>query len=434
MADVLINDLSNAGTLTDSMQFEVDTGGTTSNKVLATVIASYMQSNLNHDSFSDFVGNKHINHSSVVLTAGTGISGGGDITTNRTFNLDVNGLTSITSPTTNDTFPVYDSSAGAVRKCEGQYLSLVHNHDSSYATVSHTHSTSDVISGTFSDSRISQSSVTQHTSSINHNALLNFSSNEHIDHTGVVLTAGTGLSGGGNISSSRTLNLDINGLTSQNSPTSVDTFAFYDSSATGIRKCNGTALGLTHTHDHDTLTNFVGNEHINHTSVTLTAGIGLSGGGDISSSRSFNLDITGLTTENSPTSSDEFCFYDSSATAVRKCQGQYLNLVHNHDSSYSPLLLEETTEKTSNYTMVLGDAFKVVWMNGSSLTLTVPTNSSVSYSIGTVINVYNSNSTALTIQGDTGVTVRNSGTIPQYSEASLRKRATNEWVLVGDIT
>ena len=37
--------------------------------------------------------------------------------------------------------------------------------------------------------------------------------------------------------------------------------------------------------DHDAATNFVANEHINHTSVTITAGAGLTGGGDISSTR-----------------------------------------------------------------------------------------------------------------------------------------------------
>jgi len=41
-----------------------------------------------HDNFSDFVANEHINHTSVTLTAGNGLSGGGDISTNRTFNVD----------------------------------------------------------------------------------------------------------------------------------------------------------------------------------------------------------------------------------------------------------------------------------------------------------------------------------------------------------
>jgi len=46
--------------------------------------------------------------------------------------------------------------------------------------------------------------------------------------------------------------------------------------------------------DHDSTTNFVANEHIDHTSVTLTAGTGLSGGGDISTNRTFNLDTVSI--------------------------------------------------------------------------------------------------------------------------------------------
>ncbi len=49
--------------------------------------------------------------------------------------------------------------------------------------------------------------------------------------------------------------------------------------------------------DHDTATNYVADQHVAHTGVTLTAGIGISGGGDISASRTFDLDILGLTTD-----------------------------------------------------------------------------------------------------------------------------------------
>jgi len=38
-----------------------------------------------HDGFSDFVANEHIDHTSVTLTAGDGLTGGGDISANRTF-------------------------------------------------------------------------------------------------------------------------------------------------------------------------------------------------------------------------------------------------------------------------------------------------------------------------------------------------------------
>ena len=48
--------------------------------------ASYIGPNIvDHDTTTNFVANEHIDHSSVTLTAGNGLTGGGDITTNRTF-------------------------------------------------------------------------------------------------------------------------------------------------------------------------------------------------------------------------------------------------------------------------------------------------------------------------------------------------------------
>ncbi len=49
--------------------------------------------------------------------------------------------------------------------------------------------------------------------------------------------------------------------------------------------------------DHDAASNFVANEHINHTSVTLTAGDGLTGGGDISANRTFAVNVDDSTIE-----------------------------------------------------------------------------------------------------------------------------------------
>ena len=49
----------------------------------------------------------------------------------------------------------------------------------------------------------------------------------------------------------------------------------------------GSGNQITISGDHDALTNFVANEHIDHTSVTLTAGNGLTGGGTIASNRTF---------------------------------------------------------------------------------------------------------------------------------------------------
>lgn len=51
-----------------------------------------------------------------------------------------------------------------------------------------------------------------------HSDLGNISANEHKDHSGISISSGTGLTGGGNITTTRTLSLDINGLVADASP------------------------------------------------------------------------------------------------------------------------------------------------------------------------------------------------------------------------
>jgi hypothetical protein len=115
-----------------------------------------------------------------------------------------------------------------------------------------------------------------------------------------------------------------------------------------------------------------------------------------------------------------------------------LNLIEVYDGTQwrvaFTVLIEETTAKTANYTLAIGDLNKVVPMNGSTaLTLTVPTNATVAFPIGSIVNVYNQSSSAVTVQGASGVTVRNGGQLLQFKECSLRKRATNEWVVAGGL-
>ena len=68
-------------------------------------------------------------------------------------------------------------------------------------------------------------------------------------------------------------------------------------SGTGITYTQAT--GTISTNDsaiiHDSLSGFVANEHIDHSGVTLTAGTGLTGGGDITASRSFAITNTAVT-------------------------------------------------------------------------------------------------------------------------------------------
>jgi hypothetical protein len=81
-----------------------------------------------------------------------------------------------------------------------------------------------------------------------------------------------------------------------------------------------TAVVLPAGVDHDQLQNFVADEHVDHSAVEIetAANSGLSGGGDITATRSLVVDITGTTLETSVDSADEILIYDVSASARRK--------------------------------------------------------------------------------------------------------------------
>lgn len=71
--------------------------------------------NLSYTQFGGFSANQLIDHSTVSIIAGQGLTGGGTITTNRTLTLDINGLTTKATPVAADLIPIYDV-AGATQK------------------------------------------------------------------------------------------------------------------------------------------------------------------------------------------------------------------------------------------------------------------------------------------------------------------------------
>jgi hypothetical protein len=96
-------------------------------------------------------------------------------------------------------------------------------------------------------------------------------------------------------------------------------------------------------------------------------------------------------------------------------------------------------KETASYTLLLTDAHRYVEMEVSSANvLTIPTNATVAFPIGTEIRVTQLGAGQTTITPDAGVTLRSiSGkdkTTGQYSVATLFKRGLNEWYLFGDIT
>ena len=96
------------------------------------------------------------------------------------------------------------------------------------------------------------------------------------------------------------------------------------------------------------------------------------------------------------------------------------------------------TQGGSSYTLALSDDGLIIECSNSSGTaLTVPPNSSVPFAIGTQIQLLQTGAGQITVTPGAGVTVNATPglrTRAQWSFATLVKRSTDTWVLVGDIT
>jgi len=98
----------------------------------------------------------------------------------------------------------------------------------------------------------------------------------------------------------------------------------------------------------------------------------------------------------------------------------------------------ENAQTGTTYTLVLTDAGKMVTLtNASAITLTIPTNASVAFPVNTRIDLLQYGAGQVTV-GGAGVTINSSGAklklTGQYSGASLWKKATDTWVLIGDLS
>ena len=101
--------------------------------------------------------------------------------------------------------------------------------------------------------------------------------------------------------------------------------------------------------------------------------------------------------------------------------------------------LRSFNRRTSDYTLALSDAGKVVEMNiGTANTLTIPADGTINFPVGSYIDVVQYGAGQTAIAGAGGVTVRSNNNWlklnARYSGATLIKVAANEWYVLGNLS
>ena len=114
-----------------------------------------------------------------------------------------------------------------------------------------------------------------------------------------------------------------------------------------------------------------------------------------------------------------------------------VTIVGSSVTALSSLLTNAQTGNT--YTLALTDANNTIveLNNASAIALTVPLNSSVAFPVGSQITLLQTGAGQVTVAGDGGVTVNATPGLKlraQWSSATLVKRATDTWVLIGDVS
>lgn len=126
---------------------------------------------------------------------------------------------------------------------------------------------------------------------IDHDQTTNFVANEHIDHTNVSILGGNGLVGGGTINTNQTLNVASanNGIIVNTDNIELNTSSTTFTSGVKSKLDAENVFSSSVQIDHNLTTNFVSNEHIDHSTVSILGGNGLTGGGSIDTNQTLNV-------------------------------------------------------------------------------------------------------------------------------------------------
>ena len=235
----------------------------------------------------------------------------------------------------------------------------------------------------------------------------------------------------------------------------ADRLLFWDESADTTGQAGfltvGTGLAITGTTiasddaaiDHDALLNFVADEHVAHSSVSITAGAGLTGGGTIAATRTIDVGSEGFANNPVGTSGNNVIFNITSLSDIDVSGIQPDDPIYLYDNSGSHRRLQWRNigvriVASATQTLDLNDANSLLWSaSGANFTITVPPNSSVAFPVGTQIGFLCQGAGNQTIAAGAGVTIfslnSNLTVRPNGGGAYLVKVNTDSWSLVGDL-
>ncbi|QXO13124.1 minor tail protein [Gordonia phage Jojo24] len=185
---------------------------------------------------------------------------------------------------------------------------------------------------------------------------------------------------------------------------------------------------------------------------TVSAGTGLSGGGALDANRTLSVQYgttagtaaqgndarladTRTPTDNTVSTAK---IQDGAVTLAKLATAVSVSIQQMIDASVLAAQLVTINAQTGAYTLLATDANKAVEVtSAAAVNVTIPTNASVAFPIGTVIEVDQMGAGKVTIVGASGVTVQSAVATPttraQYSALVLRKRAADLWLVTGDL-
>ena len=269
------------------------------------ITAVVLPAGVDHNSLQNFVANKHIDHSAVSLIAGTGISstGLGDLTASRTINL-ANTTVTASSYGSATQIPIYTVNAqGQLTAASNTLVAIPSTQITDWNEAVDDRVAALIIAGTGITAVYNDPA---NTLTIN-SSITQYTDEQAQDTVAALIQSGTGISWSYNDAlNTLTPTVSLSPFTTTNLTEGTNLYFTNTRVQSAISITDTASIDLTYVAgnisgvvlpagvDHNSLLNFVANKHIDHSTVNITAGTGLSGGGDLTATRTLNLANTAV--------------------------------------------------------------------------------------------------------------------------------------------